>query len=219
LNSLSPPALPALLSHPSYPPYPPHLPHRFYLSYDPGVLRAGRIVLLVLLVRWTALFLLWPMREDVIGGSFLHLIDLPFHEAGHILFSPFGDFMTTFGGSLMQVLVPMICMIAFTTSQPNPFGAAVTCWWAGQSLLDVAIYINDARALQLTLVGGHTGAEVEGHDWERILQMTGLTMHDHQIAWTTHVVGALAMIGALVWGTILTLRNEVDHRGHGGHGE
>jgi hypothetical protein len=27
-------------------------------------------------------------------------------------------------------------------------------WWTGQNLMDVAIYINDARALQLTLVGG-----------------------------------------------------------------
>lgn len=64
------------------------------------MIRAGRLVLLLLLARWTWLFLVWPMREDVIGGSFLHLIDLPFHEAGHILFSPFGDFLTTLGGSL-----------------------------------------------------------------------------------------------------------------------
>ena len=39
-------------------------------------------------------------------------------------------------------------------------------WWMGQSLTDVAPYINDARALQLVLLGGRTGAEVEGHDWE-----------------------------------------------------
>ena len=145
------------------------------------------------------------MREDTIGASFLHLIDLPFHEAGHIFFSPFGVFLTTLGGSLTQVLVPIVCWIAFTTSSPNPFSAAVSCWWTGQSLLDVAIYINDARALQLTLVGGYTGAEVEGHDWERILQMTGLTMHDHQIAWTTHAIGGVMMVGALAWGTIVAL--------------
>jgi hypothetical protein len=174
------------------------------------VIRAGRVVLLLLLARWTFLFLVWPMREDVINASFVHLIDLVFHEAGHILFSPFGVFVTTLGGSLMQVLVPLLCCLTFLTSQPNAFGAAVTCWWAGQSLLDVAIYINDARALQLTLVGGHTGAEVEGHDWERILQMSGLTMHDHQIAWTTHVVGAIVMIAALVWGSILTARTRAN---------
>jgi hypothetical protein len=166
--------------------------------------RAGRLLLLLVLARWTWLFLAWPMREDVIGASFLHLISLPFHEAGHVVFSPFGALLMTFGGSLSQVLVPVICWIAFARSSPNPFGAAVMCWWTGENLLDVAIYINDARALALTLLGGGTGAEVEGHDWERILQITGLTIHDHQIAWTVHAIGAVMMIGALVWGALVS---------------
>jgi hypothetical protein len=172
------------------------------------VVRAGRIVLLLLLVRWTGLFLLWPMREDVIGASFLHLINLPFHEAGHILFSPFGEFMTTLGGSLAQVLVPIVCAGAFLTTSWNPFGAAVMGWWAGENLLDVAIYINDARALQLTLIGGQTGAEVEGHDWEHILLMTNSLHLDHRIANIAQVLGACVMIGCLVWGLVVTLKAE-----------
>src|SRR5205823_14527012 len=163
-------------------------------------------LLLLLLVRWTWLFLAQPMRQDVIGDSFLHLISLPFHEAGHIIFSPLGEFMTALGGSLAQVLVPIACLAAFVTTSWNPFGAAVMCWWAGENLLDVALYANDARSLQLVLLGGHTGAEVEGHDWERILQLTNLLPYDHRIAWTTHIVGALVMIGALIWGTYLTFR-------------
>src|SRR5438445_3184998 len=168
------------------------------------MVRIGRVILLLLLVRWTWLFLAWPMRQDVIGASFLHLINLPFHEAGHILFAPFGDLMTSLGGSLAQVLVPLVCLVAFLTTSRNPFGAAVMCWWAGENLLDVAVYANDARSLQLVLLGGHTGAEVEGHDWEHILQLTGLLQHDHQIAWTVHVLGAVIMIGALMWGAIIT---------------
>jgi hypothetical protein len=62
------------------------------------------------------------MREDTIGSSFLHVVSLPFHEAGHIFFSPFGDLTTSFGGSLTQVLVPIVCWIAFATSSPDPFG-------------------------------------------------------------------------------------------------
>jgi hypothetical protein len=164
------------------------------------VVRAGRIVLLLLLLRWTFLFLAWPMREDVIGASFLHLINLPFHEAGHILFSPFGEFMTTLGGSLMQVLVPIVCAAAFLTTNWNPFGAAVMGWWAGENLLDVAIYINDARALQLTLIGGYTGAEVEGHDWEYLLEATRLIDHDVTLGRLSFFLGALAMLAALGWG-------------------
>src|SRR6266404_3487645 len=99
------------------------------------MVRAGRVVLLLLLVRWTWLFLAWPMRQDVVGASFLHTISIPFHEAGHIFFLPFGDLMTSLGGSLTQVLVPVICMVAFLTTSPNIFGAAVMAWWAGENLM------------------------------------------------------------------------------------
>ena len=170
--------------------------------------RAGRIVLLLLLARWTFLFLVWPMREDVIGAAFLHLINLPFHEAGHVLFSPFGDFMTTLGGSLTQVLVPAICAVAFLRSHWNPFGAAVMGWWAGENLMDVAIYINDARSLQLTLIGGQTGAEVDGHDWERLLLMTNSLHLDHRIANVTHFLGAAVMIGCLAWAAVIAWRTK-----------
>jgi hypothetical protein len=173
-----------------------------------SVVRVGRAFFLVLLARWTCLFLVWPMRQDTIGASFLHLISIPFHEAGHVFFAPLGDLMTSLGGSATQVLVPIVCWIAFTTTSPNPFGAASMCWWTGENLLDVAIYINDARALQLVLLGGHTGAEVEGHDWEHILALTGLTMHDHQIAWTVHAIGGALMVAGLVWGTALLWQKE-----------
>jgi hypothetical protein len=169
------------------------------------VVRAGRVILLLLLAWWTWTFLRWPMRQDVIGASFLHLISLPFHEAGHVLFSPFGELMTVLGGSLLQILVPVICLVAFVTSSPNPFGAAVMCWWAGENLLDVAMYADDARSLQLVLLGGRTGAEVEGHDWEHILQMMGLLHRDHDIARAMHFAGAALMIGALVWALVVTM--------------
>jgi hypothetical protein len=40
-------------------------------------------------------------------------------------------------------------------------------WWGGQNLMDVAVYIDDARSLQLVLLGGHTGSEVEeGRRWK-----------------------------------------------------
>lgn len=168
--------------------------------------RAGRLVFLLLLVRWTWLFLAWPMRQDVIGSSFLHVVSIPFHEAGHIFFSPFGDLMTSLGGSLTQVLVPFLCLIAFLTTSPNPFGAAVMAWWAGENLMDVAVYIDDARSLGLVLLGGKTGAEVEGHDWEHILMLTGSLHRDHQLARAVQFAGAAIMVSALVVALVLVAR-------------
>src|SRR5205085_10737443 len=125
------------------------------------------------------------------------------HEAGHILFMPFGQFMTTLGGSLTQVLVPLVCAAALLWQTHDPFGAASAVWWAGENLIDLAPYINDARDLKLVLLGGGTGAEQEGHDWEYLLNAMGVARQDHTIAAVVQAVGILTMIAALVWGAVV----------------
>ncbi|BCS30964.2 hypothetical protein TBR22_A01650 [Luteitalea sp. TBR-22] len=170
--------------------------------------RVARLVLLLLLARWSWLFLVWPMRQDVIGASFLHLVSLPFHEAGHVILAPFGRFVSVLGGSLFQVLVPVACWIAFSTRHPDPWGRVVSAWWTGQNACDVALYVNDARALRLVLLGGRTGAEVEGHDWEYLLGRLGLLAQDHRLAWVLHALGALLMLLALAWGVRLLLAGD-----------
>jgi hypothetical protein len=54
---------------------------------------------------------------EVAGSWFsgmVHNVNLVFHEAGHILFSVFGnDTLTTLGGSLNQLLIPFIAISAF----------------------------------------------------------------------------------------------------------
>ena len=131
-------------------------------------------------------------------GAVLHLPNLVFHEAGHVLFGFFGRFLTVLGGSLFQVVFPLVFAVAFLR-QSNPFAAAVCTWWTGQNLLDVAPYIADARALQLVLLGGRTGAEVEGHDWEYILGQLGWSHLDVTIGRWTHRLGVLIMCTSIVW--------------------
>jgi len=166
------------------------------LSSTSAAVTLSRTALLALLALWTWRFATHPLSEEVIGGAFLHVVDLVFHEAGHLIFSPFGAFMTSLGGSLMQVLVPVVCAIAFVR-KPDYFGAAVAVWWAGQNLVDLGPYIADARALQITLLGGATGAEVEGHDWEAILTSLGWLHRDRQLGIAAHVVGSLVMVASL----------------------
>ena len=96
--------------------------------------------------------------------------------------------MTVLGGSLLQVLIPIIAAVSFVR-QEQPFGAAICAWWAGQNFIDLAPYIADARALAMVLLGGRTGAEVEGHDWEYILTQLGVTHLDRQIGMTAYGLG------------------------------
>jgi hypothetical protein len=167
---------------------------------------AGRALLLGVLALLTAGFVRNGLNAEHLGGSFLHLVNLPFHEAGHVLFSPFGRFMMTLGGSLLQVIVPMVCAVVFLTKTRDPFAASAALWWAGQSLMDLAPYIADARALQLVLLGGRTGAEVEGHDWEYILQTLGWLHRDVALGNAAFMTGAVVMVGGLAWGGAVVVR-------------
>ena len=157
----------------------------------------GRGIFLLFLAIWTT-WLIGDGAADRVNGSFIHLPNLVFHEAGHILFIPFGRFMTVLGGSLTQVLVPLVCAGAFLWQTRDPFGAAVAIWWAGENLLDLAPYINDARDLKLMMLGGGTGAEVEGHDWEYLLNTMGVAHRDHAIAAVVRAIGILIMVAALI---------------------
>lgn len=167
---------------------------------------AGRGLLLAIMSFWGWRLISHPPVSNYAGEMFLHLVNLPFHEAGHVIFSFFGRFMHVFGGSLMQWLVPLTVTVAFLLKR-NPFAASVCLWWCGESLIDIAPYINDARAGQLMLLGGVTGSEVEDyHDWEVILRSLGLLHQDHAIAWTAHILGAVLMSAAFLWSGYVVYR-------------
>jgi hypothetical protein len=180
------------------------------ISGDPlrGVTRLARAAVLAGLIVWTWQFARAPMGAAV-ADSVLHGPNLIFHEAGHVLFSLFGRFMTVLGGSLFQFALPLALAGVFL-KQRDQFGAVVCTWWAGQNLLDLAPYIADARALQLVLLGGKTGAEVEGHDWEYLLNQLGWLRFDRTLGLGAHRLGLVMMFGALVWGAVYLARNRVE---------
>jgi hypothetical protein len=166
----------------------------------------GRAAVFVAMILWGWKFIVVPLETNYTAESFLHLINLPFHEAGHVIFIPFGRFMTILGGTLGQILMPIICLGTFIVKTRDPFGASVALWWTAESMLDIAPYINDARAMDLLLLGGVTGKETDGHDWNNILTMLDLLEWDHRLAHLTYDVGILLMLASFVWGGIILLR-------------
>jgi len=159
----------------------------------------GRAIVWAILCWLFLTFAAHSVASNYAGASFLHLPNLVFHEAGHILFAFFPRFLTVLGGSATQVLIPIVCAVALWR-HGDRFGTSVALWWAGQNFVDLAPYINDARDLQLVLLGGHTGQEVEGHDWEYLLQATGLSTWDHTLGRLAHLYGIVVMLAALAWG-------------------
>ena len=169
-----------------------------------GATLAGRALLFVGFLVWSWRFISQPLGTAALD-SFLHLPNLVFHEAGHILFRPLGTFMASLGGSLMQLLIPTVCLAAFLWQNRDPFAASLGLWWLGENFLDLAPYIGDARKLELVLLGGFTGREVEGHDWEAILGALGWLAYDRTLGRSAQAVGVVLMIGALIWRGVVLL--------------
>ena len=168
---------------------------------------AGRALAFLLFFIWGWTFILHSGDSNYVAESFMHNINLIFHEAGHIIFSPFGKFISTLGGSLSQLLMPTIVAGAFLLKNRDAFGASVGLWWLGQNFLDLAPYINDARSLTLPLLGGVTGQDVEDyHDWEYILRQLHLLKADHFLAHTAQASGVILMLTAFVWGGYILFR-------------
>ena len=162
----------------------------------------GRVLFFLVILIWGLRFILTPMESNYVFESFWHLVNLPFHEAGHIVFRPFGRLMTSLGGSIAQVLMPLICLAVFLVKTRDTFAAAFTLWWAGENFMDLAPYINDARLRTLPLLGGNTGrtSPYGFHDWEFILGETKLLHYDHALAKFAYALGTVLMICAFAWG-------------------
>ncbi len=162
----------------------------------------GRVLVFITILIWGLKFILTPLEANYAMDSFWHLVNIPFHEAGHIFFRFFGRFMTSLGGSLGQLLMPLICLAVFLLKTRDTFAAAFALWWFGENFMDLAPYINDARSLTLPLLGGNTGrtSPFGFHDWEFILKKSGLAHYDHALAHLAYRLGAVLMIFALVWG-------------------
>lgn len=159
----------------------------------------ARVVLLAIFAIWGVRLIAMDYRDIGVGASFIHLPLLIFHEAGHVLFMLFGQFMTIAGGTLMQLIMPAVLCGALLVKNRDPFGASIGLWLIGVSLLDIAPYTYDALEPKLMLLGGRTG-EDGGHDWIHMLSDLGLLKRAHGIGWLFHKLGALVVMGALAWG-------------------
>lgn len=127
-------------------------------------------------------------------------LDLPIHETGHIVFGWGGEVLTALGGTLFQLIIPLVFVIYFWRRKDR-HAASVALWWVGQNCFNIARYIADARAQELPLVGGGE------HDWAFLLATWRLLPQDTAIAY--YVRGfAWLLIATATWLGWLSLSRE-----------
>ena len=155
----------------------------------------GRIVLLVI-VAW------WTLRLAT-GTSwiFLDFVNLAFHEAGHVFLSFAGSTVHYLGGTIGQLLVPGLLVFYFLLRRQQPNASAFCLWWFGQNLINISIYMADARELALPLVGGGD------HDWNELFFRFDLLAEPsvQRVSGLTFALGVVLMLLGLLWSAYFVL--------------
>lgn len=128
---------------------------------------------------------------------FIGSVNLVIHEAGHMIFVFFGEFLHILGGSLTQVLIPLIFATYFFLRKDN-FSAGIILIWMGESITEVAHYASDSILMQLPLLGGDNVI----HDWNWLLTETSLLQYTSAISNTVYGVGIFALILGITFSLI-----------------
>lgn len=110
--------------------------------------------------------------------SLLDGFELAVHEVGHVVFAPFGEFLRMAGGTLLQLILPVLLVFGFYKGDYRP-GVQFSMFLLGHSLLNVSVYAQDARTQVLPLVGGPRAR----HDWNWMLDTLGILEWDQTVGY------------------------------------
>jgi len=126
--------------------------------------------------------------------GYVFLLDganLLFHEAGHMFFGILGDTMELYGGTLGQLVFPIVVICGFWR-KGQAVSFAVGWIWFFENCFNIARYMADARAQIIPLVGGGE------HDWNNIFTRWDILESDTAVAGIVQICGWIGI--ALTWG-------------------
>jgi hypothetical protein len=146
---------------------------------------------------FSAAFIDYLFDANGFVGLVVWVLTIGFHEAGHLICNPFGEFIMFTGGSIWQVLTWVLFTAGMVLFYRRISGALI-CWSVvGFSLINLSRYIDDARARKMPLL---FGLDSTHHDWWWLLSHTNLLAYDHVFAFITVMIGILVMLSAILMG-------------------
>ncbi len=144
----------------------------------------------VLIVACVLFTIEWTSEEGWV--PILDSLNLVFHESGHPLFGIFGETLGFLGGTLMQLIVPLL-VLGSCWYKRQTAAISLAGLWCFQNFLNIARYMADARSQELPLVGGGE------HDWATLFSQWGLLAQDTTLATAMKTLGWLGMISCIGW--------------------
>lgn len=86
-----------------------------------------RLALAVVLAAYGLFYIINPSHYGLLDH-----VDLAIHETGHLVFSPFGEFITALGGTLLQLIFPA-AFVWYFQRRRDRFAVGVAVWWLAQN--------------------------------------------------------------------------------------
>ena len=151
------------------------------------------------LIAWLVFYGLFLLHALTNKSGFL-IIDyvfLPIHEGGHLLFGFLGHTLMIWGGTLMQLMVPLALAIYFAYER-HTTGTAFCAFFFFENFLNISVYMADARRQELPLVTVGSGEDVM-HDWFVIFSSLGVLERDTVIAGIVRFLGWVGMLAVVAW--------------------
>jgi hypothetical protein len=137
------------------------------------------------------LFLIYAFA-DRSGFLIVDYVNLIIHEGGHFFFSWFGNTIMILGGTLGELLVPLLCAIYFFW-QRETTGFAFSSFWFFENFHYIGTYMADARTATLLLVGS------EESDWTILFTQWDVLAQDQKIGGAMRILGFLGMLATVAW--------------------
>jgi len=137
------------------------------------------------------LFLLYAAASSS-GFLIIDFVNLMIHEGGHFFFSWFGRTIMILGGTLGELIVPLLCWSYFWWKRETT-AVAFCAFWFFENFLYIGTYMADARVSALPLVGG------EESDWTLLFTQWDILIHDQQIGHAMRALGWVGMLSAVGW--------------------
>jgi hypothetical protein len=158
-------------------------------------------------IAWLMFYFLFLLYAAASTSGFLIIdyVNLMIHEGGHFFFSWFGDTIRILGGTLGELIVPLLCFAYFWWKRETT-AVAFCSFWFFENFLYIGTYMSDARVSALPLVGA------DDSDWTILFTQWNILIHDQQIGHTMRALGWLGMLATVSWLAYRVYRDAKENR-------
>jgi hypothetical protein len=139
--------------------------------------------------------------------------DLTLHEFGHMLFCSGGKGICYAGGTIFQLLVPVICISYFLLARKF-FSASLLVFWLGENIINSSYYMATAIDMEGIYFSPWEGIMSKAQnpglvtDWNYLFGSWGVLSAAPAIAQAVNILGFVVMIAAVICGIISSRPDE-----------